>query len=112
MINPTVLSVSIKEKETLYSAYMPFIKDGGIFLPTDIAFNLGDEVLILMTIPGESVPSQLLGIVVWLTQNEQRGLPKGAGFRFVKEEGGAAISRKIESMLAGALQLNKPTFTI
>jgi hypothetical protein len=30
---PAVLSLSIKEKAALYAAYMPYLKNGGIFVP-------------------------------------------------------------------------------
>ena len=31
---PGVLSLNIREKAALYAAYMPFLKGGGIFIPT------------------------------------------------------------------------------
>ena len=30
-----ILSLTIKDKSVLYAAYMPFIKDGGLFIPTN-----------------------------------------------------------------------------
>ena len=44
---PGVLSLSIKEKSALFAAYMPFLKGGGIFIPTTKAYRLGDEVFML-----------------------------------------------------------------
>ncbi|EES94154.1 hypothetical protein HMPREF0776_1220, partial [Staphylococcus aureus subsp. aureus USA300_TCH959] len=29
-----ILSLAVKDKAALYSAYMPFVKNGGIFVPT------------------------------------------------------------------------------
>jgi len=37
---PGVLSLAIKEKASLYAAYMPFIKGGGLFIPTTKPFKL------------------------------------------------------------------------
>ena len=34
---PSVLSLAIKEKSALYAAYMPFLVNGGIFVPTNKA---------------------------------------------------------------------------
>ena len=34
-----VLSLAIKEKAALYAAYMPFLKGGGLFIPTSKPFN-------------------------------------------------------------------------
>ena len=30
-----ILSLTIKDKAVLYAAYMPFIKNGGLFIPTN-----------------------------------------------------------------------------
>ena len=29
-----ILSLAVKDKTALYSAYMPYVKNGGIFVPT------------------------------------------------------------------------------
>ena len=47
---PGVLSLSIKEKSALYAAYMPYLKYGGIFIPTNKVYRLGDEVFMLLTL--------------------------------------------------------------
>ena len=39
-----ILSLTIKDKAVLYSAYMPFLENGGLFVPTNKAYALGDEV--------------------------------------------------------------------
>jgi type IV pilus assembly protein PilZ len=39
-----ILSHAIKDKAALYSAYMPFLKSGGIFVTTTKRYFLGDEV--------------------------------------------------------------------
>ena len=39
-----ILSLTIKDKSALYAAYMPFIKGGGLFIPTKKEYQLGDEV--------------------------------------------------------------------
>ena len=38
-----ILSLAIKDKGALYNAYMPFVKGGGLFVPTAKRYNLGDE---------------------------------------------------------------------
>ena len=45
-----ILTLTIKDKSALYVAYMPFIKNGGLFIPTSKAYRLGDEVFILLTL--------------------------------------------------------------
>jgi type IV pilus assembly protein PilZ len=36
-----ILSLTIKDKAVLYAAYMPFIENGGLFIPTGRQYNLG-----------------------------------------------------------------------
>src|SRR3989344_9583474 len=40
---PGVLSLTIKDKNALYAAYMPYVKGGGIFVPSSRAYRLGEE---------------------------------------------------------------------
>ena len=47
---PGVLSLNIREKAALYAAYMPFLKGGGIFIPTNRAYQLGEEVFMLLSL--------------------------------------------------------------
>lgn len=49
-----ILSLALKDKAALYSAYMPFVKSGGIFVPTPKRYMLGDEVFLLLTLPDSS----------------------------------------------------------
>ena len=44
MTKPGLLTLTIKDKSALYLAYMPFVRNGGLFIPTNSAYNLGDEV--------------------------------------------------------------------
>jgi len=37
-----MLSLSIKDKHSLYAAFMPYVKNGGLFIPTNKAYSLGD----------------------------------------------------------------------
>ena len=41
---PGVIPLSIKEKSALLAAYMPFLENGGLFVPTDKSAQLGDEL--------------------------------------------------------------------
>ena len=41
-----ILSISIKDLAVLYSAYMPFVENGGLFIPSRKHYDIGDEVFI------------------------------------------------------------------
>ena len=62
-----ILSLAVKDKAALYSAYMPFVKNGGIFVPTPKRYFLGDEVFLLLTLPDSSERLPVAGKVIWVT---------------------------------------------
>ncbi len=38
-----ILSLTIKDRAVLYAAYMPFVRHGGLFVPTNKKYELGEE---------------------------------------------------------------------
>jgi type IV pilus assembly protein PilZ len=50
MVQQGILSLSIKDRQTLYSAYMPFVQGGGLFVQSTKRYSLGDEVFLLLTL--------------------------------------------------------------
>ena len=107
-----VFSLDLKTKEELYNAYMPFIKGGGLFIATDKAFNLGDEIFILLKLVDEKEKFKVAGKVVWITPPHAQGRRRaGIGVQFTHDEG-TQLRNKIETYLAGALQTEKSTETL
>ena len=45
-----IISFSISDRGALYSSYMAFVQNGGLFVPTARNFELGDEVFMLLKI--------------------------------------------------------------
>ena len=68
-----ILSLAIKDKGALYNAYMPFVKGGGLFVPTAKRYNLGDEVFILLSLMDEKDRLPVAGKVVWITPGGAQG---------------------------------------
>src|SRR5690554_8197329 len=66
-----ILTLTIKDKAVLYAAYMPYIRQGGLFIPTQKQYQLGDEVFLLLNLMDEPEKIPVAGKVVWIT-------PKGA----------------------------------
>jgi len=107
-----ILSLSIKEKQALYAAYMPYVKNGGLFVPTTNRYELGDEVFILLNLMDETEKIPVVGKVIWMTPRGAQGnRTTGVGLQFTEKDGGPARN-KIETYLAGALESDRPTHTM
>ena len=109
---PSVLSLAIKEKAALYAAYMPYVKGGGLFIPTEKHYQMGDEVFMLLSLLDDPVKLKVVGHVVWMTTVAQPSRPKGIGVQFSEKDGGAEVRDKIEKLLGGALKSTRPTHTM
>jgi type IV pilus assembly protein PilZ len=107
-----VLSLAIKEKALLYAAYMPFVKGGGLFIPTTKTFKIGEEVFMLLSLVDDPVKLKVVGQVVWVTPATQPNKPQGIGVQFNEKDGGLDAKNKIEAILGPALKSNRPTHTI
>ena len=107
-----ILSLTIKDKNALYAAYMPFVNNGGLFIPTNKKYNLGDEVFMLLTLMEESERIPVAGKIVWITPIGAEGnRAAGIGVQFSAQDDGMA-RMKIETYLAGALKSDRPTHTM
>jgi type IV pilus assembly protein PilZ len=110
---PGALSLNIREKSILYAAYMPFLKGGGIFIPTTKRYRLGDEIFMLIGLMGDTNKIPVAGKVVWITPAGSQGnKAQGIGVQFGEDEGGVAARNKIEELLGGQLKINRPTHTM
>ena len=109
---PGVLSLAIKEKSALYAAYMPYIKGGGLFIPTNKNFKIGEEVFMLLSLVDDPLKLKVVGKVIWVTPVAQASRPQGIGVQFSDKDGGTEVRNKIEAVLGGALKANRPTHTM
>jgi len=107
-----ILPFAIKDRATLYACWMPFVKNGGLFIPTSKSYQLGDEIFILLSLFNESEQIPLTGKVVWITpQGGSQGHRKpGIGVQLGK--GYEEVRSKIETVLAGILTSERPTYTM
>jgi type IV pilus assembly protein PilZ len=106
-----ILSLTIKDKAVLYSAYMPFLQYGGLFVPTNKTYDIGDEVFMLLTLMDEPEKIPIAGKVVWVTPRGAQGnRTAGIGVQFSEQDANA--NSKIENHLAGSLSSDRPTHTM
>lgn len=109
---PAVLSLAIREKAALYAAYMPYLKNGGIFVPTNKPYQLGDEVYLILTLMDDPTKLPIAGRVVWISPAGGGQRQPGIGVHFPGDESGHAARSRIEDILGTALKSARPTHTI
>src|SRR5438552_19100769 len=101
VLRPGVLSLNIREKAALYSAYMPFLKGGCIFIPTSRVYQLGEEVFMLLSQMDDPQRIAVQGKVVWVTpEGVQGNRTQGIGVQFTADDTGASARATIEKILA------------
>jgi len=108
----SVISIAIKDKQALYMSYMPYIEGGGLFVPTNKDYSLGDEMFLLVKIMDEVEPVHISGKIVWVSPPGALGnRPRGVGLQFGGDD---AKSTKdlIESKLGASISLTRATHTM
>ena len=110
---PSVMQLAIKEKAALYAAYIPFFIEGGIFVPTQREYRLGDDVYVLLTLPEDPQRYPVAGRVAWVTPARAGGnRTQGVGIQFPNDDKSRQLRLKIEEILGSSLASEKPTQTI
>lgn len=110
---PTVIQLSIREKAALYAAYISSFSNGGIFIPTDRDYRLGDDVYVLISLPNDPQRYPIAGKVAWITPaRSSSNRTQGVGVRFPDDEKSTQLKFKIEEILGPALASDRPTQTI
>lgn len=107
-----IISFSITDRGALYSSYLSFVNNGGLFVPTARSYELGDNVFMLLKIMDDHSLVPVSGTVVWVTPPGAQGnKTPGVGVQFAEGDNGATRTI-IEQHLAAALQGERPTQTM
>jgi type IV pilus assembly protein PilZ len=110
---PTVLPLAIKGKAALYAAYMPFLKNGGLFVPTTRPYQLGDELYLILSLMDDPDKYPIAGKVAWITPAAaNHNKAQGVGLHFPADEAGQRVRLRIEEMLGAALRSSRATHTL
>lgn len=108
-----ILSLKINDQAALYNAYMPYLKGGGLFVPTANRYSLGDEVVLLINLTAENERMSVAGKVAWITPvGAQGNRTAGIGVQFAESADGDTARTKIEATLGGMLNAERPTQTM
>lgn len=94
----------IKDRNQLYAFYMPFLQNGGLFIPGNQHQAPGSKAMILLTLPNDPVKKTITGKVCWITPPAaQMGVAAGLGIQFDDNDASKQVCAQIEKMLAGIL---------
>lgn len=110
---PSVIQLVFREKSALYAAYIPAFTEGGLFVPTNRDYKLGEDVYLLLALPEDGQRYPVAGKVAWLTPpNASGGRTQGVGVRFPGDEKTRLIRVRIEEILGTLVSSSKPTQTL
>jgi type IV pilus assembly protein PilZ len=110
---PSVLSLAIKEKAALYAAYMPFLANGGIFVPTNKTYKIADEIYLILSLMEDTSKYPIAGKVAWVTPSgANNNKAQGIGVHFPGDESGQRVKQRIEELLGAALGSSRATHTL
>jgi type IV pilus assembly protein PilZ len=113
LARPSVLSLAIKEKSALHAAYMPFLTNAGIFVPTNKPYKIGDEIYLILTLMDDPNKYPIAGKVVWITPaGANNSKAQGIGVHFPDDDSGRRVKQCIEEMLGAAMRSSRSTHTL
>ena len=74
----------------LKRALMTFVQGGGVFVPTEVEYHLGDIVAVELTLPETNTVFKFNGEIIWVTPNLKNGAHNtGIGIQCNEDEGEA-----------------------
>lgn len=103
-----VFQVNYSEKSAVYSCYMTFLKDGGLFVPTEHALGMNEAVFLMVRLPEKPLPYFLAGQVGWLSF----GRKKGMGVRLTPDDHSREFKKTVEQMLSSQIKSQAATYTM
>ncbi|MDB4222312.1 PilZ domain-containing protein [Granulosicoccus sp.] len=107
-----IVLFSITDRGALYSSYLSFVKNGGVFVPTARTYELGDEVFMLLKIMDNTSMMPVKGTVVWVTSAGAQGnKTPGIGVQFGEEDNGQ-VKQCIDRILSTSVEGKRPTQTM
>ncbi len=106
------LDLVINDPIELNLSYMPFIKDGGLFIPTSQSFILGDKVIVNLQLPGKNEALHIEGSVVWIIPAiSLYHVVSGIGIQFTGSDAKSVCSQ-IEALLDPASEIGGYSYGI
>ena len=97
----------------MYAAYMPFLTNGGIFVPTTKPYKIGDEIYLILTLMDDAAKYPIAGKIAWITPaGANNSKAQGIGVHFSADDSGKRVKQRIEEILGAALGSSRATHTL
>lgn len=110
-VSSSILSLTIRDKNVLYAAYMPTVKNGGLFIPTNKSYTIDEEVFLLLSLMEEPEKIPVAGRIIWITpKGAQNNRAAGIGVQFSDQN--ELVRSKIEAYLVGMINADRMTHTM
>lgn len=106
-----IIQANMPDRASLQACYMPFVLGGGLFVPSKQEVSLGQELLVIASLPDQSQKYPVTGKVIWISPRQQGNKPQGFAIQLDGEKG-IALKNEAEKMLAGHLTSDKPSYTL
>jgi type IV pilus assembly protein PilZ len=110
---PAVYSLVIRTRGALYSAWIPLLRGGGIFVPSTREHKLGEDVLVLLSLLDEAARIPIQGHVAWINPVHAAGnRPQGFAVQLPDNDTCRELRKRIETLLGAAVQSARLTHTL
>ncbi len=112
MTDQTVkLILELETIDELHMHYMPFLKNGGLFVSSVSDYSMGTPVLLSVLLPDALEAEDVRGEVAWISaKGQQSNIPQGVGIAF--DESSQRIRDIIEKLLGNKIKSTASTYTM
>lgn len=95
--SPTLFFLHYEQVSALQSGFMPFLKNGGLFIPCKGEYQLGQQVFLLIRFQDEATQLAVCATVAWVSPDDCEYV-EGIGVRLNDRDGRARD--QLEKILA------------
>ncbi len=101
----------VEDENKLAAAYMPFIRNGGLFIHTGLALKMGQQVLLQLSLLDSQQQETIQATVIWISPaRAQDASHQGVGLQF--SAGDVRLRTRIEDLLAANTASTTESYTL
>jgi type IV pilus assembly protein PilZ len=106
-----IIQTNLHNEAVLHASYLPFVVGGGLFVASQQAVKLGQEVLVIATLLEQPNKYALKSKVIWIAPKPNGSKPQGFAIQLIGEKG-LEFKLHVEQILLGLSHSLKPTYTM